>query len=55
MSESLLDTFVKYPLRERGGSRASNRLTYQTNWAFCLLLDLYSERNDFMLILDYHD
>jgi len=55
MTESLLIKFVKQPARERGGSRASNRLTYQTSWAFCLLLDLYSESNDFMLVLDYHD
>jgi len=55
MPESLLDKFVKHPVRERGGSRASNRLTYQTNWAFCLLLDLYTQSNDFMLVLDYHD
>ena len=55
MSESLLERFVKQPVHERGGSRASNRLTYQTIWAFCLLLDYYSASDDFMLVLDYHD
>jgi len=53
--EPLLDAFTRCPVRERGGPRASNRLTYQTSWAFCLLLDLHSSKNDFLIILDYHD
>lgn len=55
MAETLLDDFVKQPVRERGGSRASNRLSYQTSWAFCLLLDLHGSKTDYLIILDYHD
>lgn len=37
------------------GARAANRFEYQKDWAICLLLTLYKEEKDFLLILDYHD
>lgn len=41
--------------REISGSRAINRFDYQKNWAICLLLELYTDKNDFLLLIDYHD
>lgn len=37
------------------GPRSANRFEYQKDWAICLLLTLYKEERDFLLILDYHD
>ena len=51
---SLQKTLLESP-REKGGSRASNRLDYQKNWALCKLLELHSEKEDYLLILDLHD
>lgn len=52
---SLLEDFVAKPLRERSGPRSANRFDYQLSWAFCLLLDLESRGEDYLLVLDYHD
>lgn len=41
--------------RDVSGARSANRFDYQKDWAICLLLKLYNEQSDFLLILDYHD
>lgn len=40
---------------ETGGSRASNRLAYQRNWTFSLLLRLHESDDDYLVLCDYHD
>jgi hypothetical protein len=51
----LLDEIVRIPRREIGGSQASNRGGYQESWAFCLLLKLHSKKDDYLVLLDFHD
>ena len=52
---SLLDRLVQTPPRETSGSRSANRFSYQKNWALCLLLELHGTRDNYVLILDFHD
>lgn len=49
------EIITKTAPREISGSRAANRFDYQKNWAICLLLELYEDQSDFLLLLDYHD
>ena len=51
----LLDRIAATPRREKGGSIAANRTDYQQSWAFCLLLTLHENRNDYAVLLDFHD
>lgn len=51
----LAEAFVKNRPREKGGSRAYAGLNYQIRWTFCKLLGLYGSKDDFLLIVDYHD
>lgn len=41
--------------RETGGSRASNRIDYQKDWALCQLLELHESRDDYALVIERHD
>lgn len=52
---SVLDTLVGNPPTEFGGQRATNRLNYQKDWTFSLLLKLHVEQQDYLVICDYHD
>jgi hypothetical protein len=51
---SLKDQMTSQP-RESGGSRASNRLDYQKDWALCHLLELHDTKTDYALIVEQHD
>lgn len=54
MSEALTK-FMLTPPRERDGARASNRFSYQADWALCHLLELQANGEEYILCLDYHD
>ncbi len=41
--------------RESGGSRASNRIDYQKDWALCRLLELHETPHDYALVVERHD
>ena len=41
--------------RESGGSRASNRIDYQKDWAVCRLLELHETHDDYALVVERHD
>ena len=51
----LFDRIVATPRRETGGSVAANRTDYQQSWAFCLLLTLHEQGEDYTVLLDFHD
>lgn len=50
-----LDALVGTPPEEFGGQRATNRLNYQRDWTFCLLLKLHLGQEDYLIVCDYHD
>jgi hypothetical protein len=52
---SLKDKLIANRPSNISGPRSANRFEYQKDWAICLLLKLYKEATDFLLILDYHD
>lgn len=54
MSE-IIDKIVNIPQREKGGSTAFNRFSYQNNWALCHLLELHKNGNDYIVALECHD
>jgi Cap4, dsDNA endonuclease domain len=39
----------------RGGSRASNRLDYQSNWSLCRLLELHEGSSPYLVVCDWHE
>ena len=51
----MISEFALHPPRETSGSRSANRFDYQLSWAFCLLLDLESNPDGYILVLDHHD
>ena len=50
-----LNAFTEKPVRESGGSRASNRFDYQKNWSLCELLELHSNNSDYLMVFEHHD
>lgn len=52
---NLLHRLATTPPRETSGSRTANRFSYQKNWALCFLLELHEKKENYVLILDYHD
>lgn len=50
-----LDALVGTPPGEFGGQRATNRLNYQRDWTFTLLLKLHLDQEDYLVVCDYHD
>lgn len=51
---SLSNDLMK-PVREKGGSIASNRLDYQKDWSLCKLLEIHESGNDYVLIFEHDD
>ena len=43
------------PPAESGGKIAINRLSYQNDWVFCLLLRLHQQVKDYVIICEHHD
>lgn len=41
--------------KENAGPRSSNRFEYQINWGLLKLLELEESKEDYVMILDYHD
>ena len=41
--------------RERSGSQAFNRFSFQNSWALCHLLSLHDQGIDYLLLFDFHD
>jgi len=52
---SAFDLLASVPPTESGGPLAKNRLAYQSDWTFCLLLSLHLRGDDYVVICDYHD
>lgn len=52
---SLIDLIITKEPRDRGGSRASNRLDLQKSWALCQLIELHRNGKDYLLVLELHD
>lgn len=50
-----LDALVSFVPAEFGGQRATNRLHYQRDWTFSLLLKLHLAQEDYLVVCDYHD
>lgn len=50
-----LDALVGRAPSEFGGQRATNRLNYQRDWTFSLLLKLHLADEDYLIVCDYHD
>jgi len=51
---STLQTLVK-PTRERSGSIASNRFSFQQNWSLCKLISMEQSGDDYVLIFEHDD
>ncbi len=54
-ADDLLERIAATPRREAGGSIAANRTDYQQSWAFCILLTLHEQDDDYAVLLDFHD
>jgi hypothetical protein len=52
---SLADLLVNTPLRERSGTQASNRFSFQRSWAIGLITSLHDSGNDYCVLFDFHD
>lgn len=52
---SLKESIIKIKPREISGPRSSNRFSFQHHWALTKLIDLIEEKQEFALVLDYHD
>lgn len=50
-----LDALISTAPAEFGGQRATNRLLYQRDWTFSLLLKLHLAQEDYLVVCDYHD
>lgn len=46
--------FTKIP-RENSGASSANRFQFQLDWALSKTLELYEEKAEFIIILDFHD
>lgn len=55
MSEPLLNDLAGAKLREKSGSRVADRYDFQKDWALCFLLELHSQRSDYVVLFDYID
>ncbi len=55
MSSNFLKSFVAKPVREKSGSRSSNRFDYQKNWSLCELLELHAANNEYLMVFEHHD
>lgn len=52
---SILDDLVNKKPRETSGSGASNRFSFQVDWAFSKLIELHKAKKPYLIILDLHD
>lgn len=50
-----LDNFAEQKPRESAGARSSNRFDYQKNWAFCELIDLQLNGEDYLMVFEHHE
>lgn len=50
-----LDIFAEQKPRESAGARSSNRFDYQKNWAFCELIDLQLNGEDYLIVFEHHE
>lgn len=41
--------------RETSGARSANRFDYQKDWALCKALELQLEKDNYVIVLDFHD
>ncbi|MCV9948655.1 DUF4297 domain-containing protein [Paenibacillus sp. BT-177] len=51
----LKDLVVQKKPRESSGSRSANRFDFQKDWAILKLFELHQYKDDYLLVLDYHD
>ena len=51
----LRDLVVQKKPRETSGSRSANRFDFQKDWAILKLFELHQCKDDYLLVLDYHD
>ena len=51
----LCNRLVNISPRETAGSRSTNRLDYQQDYAIFCLLELHTKGEDYRILLDYHD
>ncbi|MFB0863415.1 DUF4297 domain-containing protein [Paenibacillus oleatilyticus] len=51
----LRDLVVRNKPRETSGSRSANRFDFQKDWAILKLFELHQYKDDYLLVLDYHD
>ena len=54
-NETLIESLEKVPIRETGGSVASNRFDYQKDWTICQMIDLLKANTEFVIICEYHE
>lgn len=52
---SFSDRLVDKVPRESSGGRTSNRFGFQHDWTLCLLLELHAEKEDYLVICEFHD
>lgn len=52
---STIDKIARIRPSENSGAMAANRFAYQVNWGLKKLLELESNDEDYIMVLDYHD
>lgn len=52
---SFADLLVSVPPRERSGTRASNRFSFQHSWGLGLVLQLHKQSDDYCVLFDIHE
>lgn len=52
---SLRDALLTHKPRETSGGPSANRYAFQRTWALCHALQLHESRQDYVLVLEYHD
>lgn len=55
MAPTLGDILAARSPRETSGSLAANRFDFQKNWVICHLLELHRDKNDYLVLCDYHE
>lgn len=50
-----LDDFSEQRPRESSGASSSNRFDYQKDWAFCELINLQLEGEDYLMVFEHHE
>ncbi len=55
MMESLFDTLLSTPQREKAGSLAQERFDFQAHWGVAHLLDLHEQDIDYAIAFEFHD